>query len=167
MLNMYNKTYGGRVFFDSLILKIPAIGPLLRKFYLIQFSRSFYTLISGGVPIGNSFKLSKGSVDNIVYQELIEKATRAVEDGSSIASVFLKSNLIPPMYGHMINVGEESGRLSVVLEKLINFYSNEIEDSIKNAITLFEPVIMVIIGVAVGLLIATVIMPVYNLSLAF
>jgi type II secretory pathway component PulF len=167
MLYMYNKTYGGKVFFDSLMLKIPAVGLLLRKFYLVQFSRSFYTLVSGGVDISRSFKLSKESVDNIVYQELIEKAAREVEDGNSIASVFLKSNLIPPMYGHMINVGEESGKLSAVLEKLINFYTNDIEDSIKNAITLFEPVVMIIIGVAVGLLIATVIIPVYNLSLAF
>jgi type II secretory pathway component PulF len=167
MFYMYNKTYGGNLFFDSLILKIPAIGPLLHKFYLVQFSRSFYTLVSGGVTISNSFKLSKESIDNIVYQELIEKASQEVESGNSIASVFLKSTIIPPMYGHMINVGEESGRLSAVLEKLINFYTNDIEDSIKNAITLFEPVVMIIIGIAVGLLIATVIMPVYNLSLAF
>ncbi len=167
ILYMYYKTYGGKVFFDSLMLKIPAIGPLLRKFYLVQFSRSFYTLVSGGVGVSSSFKLSKESVENIVYQELIEKAAREVEDGNSIANVFLKSSLIPPMYGHMINVGEESGRLSSVLEKLINFYTNDIEDSIKNAITLFEPVVMIIIGIAVGLLISTVIMPVYNLSLAF
>lgn len=165
--NMYRGTYSGRKIIDSIALRLPVAGNILRKYYLTQFSRSFYTLIVGGVEISSALKSSQGVVGNVLYKELLEKTVREVEDGNTITSVFSMSSLVPTMYAQMINVGEKTGKLSSILEKVIKFYTGEIEDSVKNAMTLFEPTVMILIGIAVGFLISAIIMPMYNLSTAF
>lgn len=167
VIKQYKQTYSGQRFFHSLVLKLPIIGNVFKKFYLIQFSRSFYTLISGGVSINQSLKLSKEAVDNLLYKELIDDVIEKVEDGGAMSSVLMTSKLIPSMYAHMVRTGEESGKISIVIEKVIIFYTKEIDDSIKNAITLFEPTAMIIIGIIVGFLISTIIIPIYNISIVF
>ena len=167
LFNMYKNTYAGRKIIDILVLKIPIFGSLLKRFYLTRFSRSFYTLVLGGVDIKSALKSSKDILNNIVYKELLEETIKEVEDGRSIAYVFSRSALIPPMYSQMISVGEKTGKLTSILEKITDFYTTEIEEAIKNSIALFGPVIMIVIGVTVGFLVASVIMPMYVLSSAF
>ena len=166
VFNMYKGTYSGKKIIDSISLRLPVVGDILKKYYLTQFSRSFYTLIVGGVEVSAALNSSREVIGNVLYKELIGITIKEVEDGNTIASVFSRSSLVPTMYAQMVNVGEKTGKLSVILEKIIKFYTGEIEDSVKNAMTLFEPMVMIIIGIAVGFLIAAIIMPMYNLSTA-
>ncbi len=103
-------------------------------------------------------------VSNAVYKRLIEETIKEVEDGNSISSVFIESKEIPKMVSQMMSIGEKTGKLDLILERLTDFYAKEVANTVTNLMTLMEPLIMVIIGVAVGIMVAAVIMPMYNLA---
>lgn len=163
----YVKRPKGKRQFDYIKLKLPIFGHLFQLIYLVRFTRSMNTLIVGGVTIDNSLKVAAEVVGNKIYQELIEETIKEVEDGNSISSVFVKSNTIPKMVSQMLNVGEKTGKIDIILEKITNFYSREISNIVTNLMTLMEPLIMVIMGVAVGIMVAAVILPMYNLASSF
>jgi len=152
---------------DYLKLKLPVFGPLFQKIHLVRFTRSMGTLIQGGVPITVSLKIVSEVVGNAFYEDLILRTAEGVQDGSSVAELFLESKEIPPMIAHMISVGEKTGRISEVLSKMTSFYEREVESSVANLISLIEPLIMIIMGVGVGIMVAAVIMPMYNMSSSF
>jgi len=163
-LRFYIKSPWGKKQFDFFKLKLPIFGKLFRLIYLVRFTRSMNTLIVGGVTISNSLKIASEVVDNSIYQELIEQTIKEVEDGNSISSVFLTSKEIPRMVSQMLNVGEKTGKLDIMLERITNFYGREIANIVVNLMTLMEPLIMVIMGVAVGIMVAAIILPMYNLA---
>ncbi|MBI2459625.1 MAG: type II secretion system F family protein [Parcubacteria group bacterium] len=152
---------------DYIKLRLPIFGHLFQLIYLVRFTRSMNTLIVGGVTIDNSLKVAAEVVGNKIYQELIEKTIKEVEDGNSISSVFIKSKTIPVMVSQMLNVGEKTGKMDVILERITNFYSREISNIVANLMTLMEPLIMVVMGVAVGMMVAAIILPMYNLASNF
>lgn len=154
----------GRRYFDYLKLKAPIFGKLFQKIYLVRFTRSLNTLIVGGVPIADSLKITAEVVSNNVYQNLIRKTIKEVEDGNSISNVFINSKEIPKMVSQMMNVGEKTGKLDLVLERLTEFYAKEVGNTAANLITLMEPLIMVVMGIAVGIMVAAIIMPMYNMA---
>jgi len=157
----------GRKQFDFLKLKIPIFGELFKKIYLVRFTRSMNTLIVGGVTITKSLKIVAGVVGNQTYRQLIQETSKAVEDGSSISSVFINSKEIPQMVSQMMSIGEKTGKLDVILEKISDFYAREINNIVNNLMTLMEPLIMIIMGVAVGIMVAAIILPMYNLASQF
>lgn len=161
------KTPSGRALFDSLILKIPVFGPIYRNIYIVRICRSFATLVKGGVPIAVSLSIVKDVVDNAVYEKLLEEAEKSVEEGNQISESLMASSDIPSIMSQMISVGEESGKLEEILERIADFYSREIDNTARNLSNLIEPVIMVVLGVAVGLFVAAVIMPMWQLSSSF
>ncbi|MFA6307175.1 MAG: type II secretion system F family protein [Patescibacteria group bacterium] len=163
----YIKRSQGKKQFDYIKLKLPIFGRLFQLIYLVRFTRSMNTLIVGGVTIDNSLKVTAEVVGNEIYKELIEETIKEVEDGNSISSVFIKSNTIPKMVSQMLNIGEKTGKMDIILEKITNFYSREISNMVDNLMTLMEPLIMVVMGVAVGLMVAAVILPMYNLASSF
>ncbi len=167
LFSLYRKTSSGRRNVDNLLLKLPVVGPLLKKFYLTRFTRSFYTLILGGVDINSALKSSSDVVSNVVFKDLFNKTIKEVEDGSTVSSVFFKSSLIPPMYAQMLFVGEKTGKMTFVLEKITDFYTKEIQDAIKNSLAIFEPLVIVLLGIGVGVMVAAIIMPMYQLSSGF
>ncbi|MBU1783107.1 type II secretion system F family protein, partial [Patescibacteria group bacterium] len=132
--------------------------------YLVRFTRSMNTLIVSGITISDSLKVVAGVVNNKIYQELIEQTILAVNEGNSISSVFSKSNEIPKMVSQMINIGERTGKLDVILDRITVFYGRAIANTIANLMTLMEPVIMVVMGIAVGIMVAAIILPMYNLA---
>ncbi len=154
----------GRKQFDFLKLHLPIFGKLFRRIYLVRFARSMNTLIIGGVTITSGLKVSANVVGNVIYKDLINQTIKAVEDGSSISSVFITSKVIPKMVSQMLSIGEKTGKLDVILGSLINFYTREIDNTVANLMTLMEPIIMVIMGLAVGVMVAAVILPMYNLA---
>jgi len=157
----------GRRQLDYLKLKLPIFGHLFQLIYLVRFTRSMNTLIVGGVTIANSLKVAAEVVGNKIYQELIEKTIKEVEDGNSISSVFQNSKTIPKMVSQMLSIGEKTGKMDVILERITNFYGREVSNMVANLMTLMEPIIMVIMGVAVGIMVAAVILPMYNLASSF
>lgn len=161
------RTKQGKQYWDTLKLYAPIFGKILQKIYLVRFARSFITLISGGVTIVASLEVSSKVVDNSYYQNLIQKTIREVKDGRSIAGEFFNDKFVPPMFAQMMAIGEESGRITQVLGKITDFYTREIEDTMGKIMTIMEPFIMIIMGLAVGIMVAAIIMPMYNLSSSF
>ncbi len=161
------KTHQGKRAWHYTQLRLPVFGNLFRKIYLVRFTRSLATLIKGGVPLTKSLEIVAGVVGNIIYRELITQTIKEVEEGNSISTVFLESNMVPTMVSQMMVVGEKTGRLEEVLQRLADFYGREVSNLVANLVTLVEPVIMVIIGVAVGIMVAAIIMPMYNLAGSF
>src|SRR3989339_297997 len=162
-----SKTPQGKEIIDSFKLKIPVFGNLFKMIYLVRFTQSLSTLTKGGVPLTAGLTIVAQVVGNNVYQKLIDQTIKEVEDGNSVAVVFLESAAVPKLISQMLSVGEKTGRLSEVLDKVSGFYSREIENMVANMTHLIEPFIMVLIGVAVGGMVASIIMPMYNLANSF
>lgn len=154
----------GRKFVDLAKIRAPIIGPIFNRLYLTRYARSLSTLVASGVPLTKSLDIVADVVGNTLYHDLTKETIRRVEGGASITSVYVKSKDIPLMLSQMMSVGEQSGQLDKILEKVADFYSRELENSLANLTALIEPIIMVVIGVAVGLLVSAIILPIYNLS---
>jgi len=163
-IRMFYKTPGGKKTIDYLKLRLPIFGHLFQMIYLVRFTRSMQTLIIGGVSITKSLKITADVVSNEIYKELIEQTVKEVEDGNSISNVFAESNQIPKMVSQMMSIGEKTGKMDIILERITEFYTREINNIVANLMTLMEPIIMVIMGVAVGLMVAAIIMPMYNMA---
>lgn len=167
-IHFYIKTYNGRRNLDILKLKIPVFGVLFKYIYIMRFSRSLATLLKGGVTITKSLEIVSRVVGNTIYAELIMETLESVKDGSPFSEVFDKnSKYIPMMVPQMMTVGEKTGNLEEVLEKINDFYSRESSNMLDNLSKLMEPIIMVIMGVGVGIMVAAVLLPMYNLSSQF
>ncbi len=160
----YNKTAKGSYLIDVIKLRVPIFGKLFQRIYLVRFTRSLNTLIVGGVTITEGLKISAEVVNNKVYRKLINETVKVVEDGNSISSVFIKSDEIPKMVSQMMSIGEQTGKLDLVLERISEFYSREVDNIIANLMALMEPVIMLLMGVAVAIMVAAVILPMYNMA---
>lgn len=163
----YVRIPAGRHQVDYLKLKAPIFGPLFQKIALVRFTRSLKTLIAGGVAIASSLQIAADVVGNSVYKDLIERTKEAVEGGNSISSVFVMSDEIPSMVSQMLAVGEKTGKLDIILDRVTDFYSREISNTVANLVTLMEPLIMVLMGIGVGLMVAAIIMPMYNMANQF
>jgi type II secretory pathway component PulF len=154
----------GRKYWDSFILYIPVFGPMLQLIYLVRFTRSLATLLSGGVDIPASLDVCADIVGNARYKDRILATKKEVMDGNSITSVFEQDRTIPSMVPQMMAVGEQTGRLFEVLEKLTDFYSRELQNKVANLVHAIEPLIMLVMGGAVGIMVAAIIMPMYNMA---
>ena len=151
---------------DSLKFKLPVFGGLFKRIVIIRFTRSLHTLTTGGVALTKSLEIVADVVGNEVYKKLIKETTLEVEDGNPIATVFLQSKDVPPMVSQMLNLGEKTGRMDDILDKLANFYTRELDNMVNNLVTLLEPLIMLVMGVAVGVLVSAIILPLYSLASA-
>lgn len=154
----------GRYIWDNLKVRLPIFGGIFRKIYIVRFTRTMATLITGGVDIISSLRVVSGVVGNAVYKRMINRTIREVEDGNSITTVFREEALMPPMVMQMMSIGEETGQMSFVLEKLTDFFSREVRAAVDGLVTIIEPMIMIIMGLAVGVMVSAVLMPMYNLA---
>lgn len=154
----------GRRLFDIFKLKLPVFGKLFINIYVVRFTRSMYTLIAGGVTVARSLEIVSQVVGNVVYRDLIEESKREVEKGESLSKTFMRSDDVPRMVPQMIVVGEKTGKLDLVFRKVTDFYSREITNTLNNLVSLLEPLVIVVMGAAVGVMVAAVIMPMYNLA---
>lgn len=157
----------GRLKVDYFKLHFPVIGRLFQLIYLIRFCRAFSTLLKGGVSITKSLEVSGDIVRNKVYQKLISGTIEQVNEGSSISSVFMTSNEIPKMVPQMMAIGEKTGNLDSVLEKISVFYNRELTAKLNNLGVIIEPLIMIILAVGVGIMVAAIILPMYNVATSF
>jgi type IV pilus assembly protein PilC len=159
----FRKTSKGKEFFDSLILKIPVINNLYKKTYMARFARTFAALTSSGLPLLDVFKISGDTIGNIKYQKEIEQMGLKVKAGQPISKTLKDSPLFPKMVGQLASVGEKSGSLDEVFDTVANFYDRDVDNIASNLSTLLEPAIMVVLGVVVGLIVLSVIQPIYGL----
>lgn len=154
-------------FLDRALLHLPIFGTLFQRIYLVRFTRSMETLLIGGVNITKALSISSAIVSNSVYKNLILKTKKQIEDGNPIATAFENNRYVPSMVGQMISIGEKTGKLDTILASITRFYGREIDNIVANLMTLMEPIIMVIIGIAVGIMVAAIMMPMYQMSQAF
>lgn len=161
------RTPGGKAWVDKIKLRIPLFGNVFKNIYIVRICRSFATLVKGGVPIAVSLGIVREVVDNVVYERILAEASRSVDEGNQISESFMLSPDMPSIVSQMISVGEETGKLEEVLERVADFYSREIDNVIRNLSSLLEPVIMIFLGVAVGVFVAAVMLPMWQLSSTF
>lgn len=164
-IKRYLKTQGGSQNWDRVKLKIPLIGEIYRKIFVARLMENLSTLIASGLPIIRSLEISGRVVGNDVYKKLLEEAVRQVRAGETIASVFSNSPDIPPMVAQMIEIGERTGQLDRVLKNVSRFYSREVDNAVASLSTLIEPILILILGGAVAVLVASILLPIYNISM--
>lgn len=160
----YKKTKQGQRKLDEIKLRLPIFGGIFQKIYLARFSESLSTLIVGGLPIIQALSVVADIVGNSVYKGIVEETIEAVKKGDTISSVLKKYEEIPPMVYQMVSIGEETGKLDTILKKIANFYTKEVNYSMDNLVNLIEPIIILFLAIAVGFLVASILMPIYNLA---
>jgi type IV pilus assembly protein PilC len=161
----YFKTEEGRSLKDKVLLKIPWIGTFLKKIYLTQFAENLSTLISGGLPIGQALEVAGGILGNVVYKKVILEARDRVTRGESITTVFSEyPHLFTPLFIQMSLVGEKTGHIDSTIMTVANFYEEEINRITENLVNIIEPVLILVLGGMVGLLMAAVVIPLYQIS---
>ncbi len=162
--SLYVRTPGGRYVAHYVLLKLPVFGKLFTYVSLVRFSRSLGTILVGGITIPMGLRVVRDIVGNAVYEDVITQTIKEVEDGNPVSTAFARSHEVPPMVTHMISVGEQTGRLDDVLDKVSKFYGREVDVMLENVISLIEPVIMVLLGLGVGVMVAGILLPMYTLS---
>lgn len=160
----YKQTEAGEALYDRFKISLPLLGGLYRKLALSRFTDDLGTLIVGGIPIIHALEISADVVGNRVYRNIILDAAESVKGGSMISAAFEKYRDVPPLVTQMIRVGEESGRLDFILGKIAKFYQREVDNMLDNLVSLIEPVLIVFLGGSVGIIVAAILVPLYNLS---
>jgi type IV pilus assembly protein PilC len=154
----------GRLFFDGLKLGIPYLGDLYEKLYLSRIADNFSTMLVSGVPVVESVEITASVVGSATYEELLKQVGEDVKGGASISDALAKHREIPGIMTAMIRVGEETGELGSILNTLAKFYRREVSTAVDTLVDLIEPLMIVFLGLGVGILLAAVLIPIYNLA---
>ncbi|MBI4919740.1 type II secretion system F family protein [Candidatus Azambacteria bacterium] len=161
------KSFEWRYAYDGLKLRLPIFGDLLKKIYLARFSETLSTLSSAGIAISQSLEITAEVVGNAVYRRIIIEANEAVRKGSNISAVFARHPEILPMVTQMVYIGEQTGKLDTILKQVAVFFTEEVNRAFDNLVNLIEPILIVVLGVGVGILVAAILLPIYNLVNTF
>ena len=160
----YSKTPEGSLFFDSFKLDIPYLGDLYQKFYLSRIADNFSTMLVSGVPVVEAVEITGSVVGSATYERILKETGYDIKGGSSISDALGKHSEIPGIMTAMIRVGEETGELGNILNTLAKFYRREVSTSVDTLVDLIEPLMIVFLGLGVGTLLASVLIPIYNLA---
>lgn len=163
LFRTYYATPKGRYNVDSLLLKLPIFGMILRKIAVARFTRTMSTLIASGVPILDCLDITARTAGNAVVEEAIFEVKKAVESGRTIVDPLKESGVFPAMVTQMIGVGEETGALEAMLNKVADFYEEEVDAAVKDLMTAMEPAMMVVLGVIVGGIVISMYLPIFSL----
>jgi type IV pilus assembly protein PilC len=158
----YYRSEEGRFKIDTFSLKIPIFGPILKKVAIARFSRTFGTLIESGVPITTALDVTRTSINNALLESVLIKVKKDIEEGSPISNQLQKSEVFPPMVTQMVAIGEEAGELENMLNKIADFYDDEVDSSVESLTALMEPVFIVVIGAIVGAIVVAMYLPIFN-----
>lgn len=162
----YIQTTSGRYEWDKFIMHLPVIGIILEKIYLARFARNLATLVAGGIPIIQALRIISDIINNVVYRDILLEVAQQVTNGKSIGESLSKYSQFPPLVTQMVRVGEQTAQLDSILLKLATFYEKEVDAKVGMLSSLLEPIIMLILGLGVGVLVAGVLLPIYNLASA-
>src|SRR6516164_3731578 len=162
-LKAWYGTPGGKLAMDALILKLPVIGILMRKIAVARFTRTLGTLISSGVPILEGLDITAKTAGNAVVEQALTKVRRSLEEGKSLTEPLKDSQIFPGMVTQMIAVGEQTGAMDAMLQKIADFYEEEVDAAVKDLLTALEPVMIVFLGVVVGGVVISMYLPLFSL----
>ena len=162
-LKTWYGTPGGRLALDTIILKLPVLGILMRKIAVARFTRTLGTLISSGVPILEGLDITAKTAGNAVVEQALIKVRRSLEEGKSLTEPLKDSQVFPGMVTQMIAVGEQTGAMDAMLQKIADFYEEEVDAAVKDLLTALEPVMIVFLGVVVGGVVISMYLPLFSL----
>jgi type IV pilus assembly protein PilC len=162
-LKFWYGTPQGRYALDGLILKVPVIGMVMRKIAVARFTRTLGTLISSGVPILEGLDITARTSGNAVVERAISQTRKAVEAGRSLVEPLKETDVFPGMVTQMIGVGEQTGAMDAMLQKIADFYEDEVDAAVKDLLTAIEPIMIVFLGVVVGGVVISMYLPLFSL----
>ncbi|MGH7422998.1 MAG: type II secretion system F family protein, partial [Candidatus Methylomirabilales bacterium] len=162
-LRFYYRTPGGKMAIDRLLLRLPVFGPLIRKVAVAKFTRTLGTLVSSGVSILEGLDITARTAGNKVVEEAVLKARTAIAQGKTIAEPLQASGVFPLMVVQMIAVGEQTGALDRMLNKIADFYDEEVDVAVAGLTSLLEPLLVIFLGVIIGGVVIAMYLPIFKL----
>ena len=166
LFKKYRNTIGGRKRMDILALKLPIFGPLIKKFAVARFTRTLGTMISSGVPILAALDIVAKTSGNVVLEEIIYEVRASIAEGQTIAEPLSENDIFPRMVVQMISVGETTGALDTMLEKIADFYDDEVDAAVDALTSMLEPMLMVFLGGSIGGLVIAMYLPIFKMAAA-
>jgi type IV pilus assembly protein PilC len=163
LLRTYRATPAGKLVTDRLLLRMPVLGAVLRKAAIARFSRTLGTLVQSGVPILEGLEITARTAGNRVVEDAVLESRVSIAGGETIAEPLKKSGVFPPMVTQMINVGEQTGGLDEMLDKIADFYDDEVEAAVAALTSIIEPVMIVFLGVIVGGMVVAMYLPIFDI----
>jgi type IV pilus assembly protein PilC len=160
----FSRTPSGKTYFDRLKISFPVFRNIYSKLYLSRISDNMDTMLSSSIPIVRAIELTSAVVGNRVFEDILKGVAESVKSGSSLSDAFSKHKEIPSIMSGMIRVGEETGSLGNVLKTLGHFYSREVNEAVDNMVSLIEPIMIIFLGLGVGVLLSSILMPIYNIA---
>ena len=157
------RTEGGRYAIDSVMLRLPVFGMLLRKIAVARFTRTLGTLITSGVPLMEALVITARTSGNAVIEATIMKVRKSVEEGRTLTDPLKESEVFPNMVTQMIAVGEQTGAMDTMLQKIADFYEDDVDAAVKDMLTLLEPMIILFLGISVGGVVISMYLPMFKL----
>lgn len=164
LFRTYRKTSNGKRATDVVALKLPLFGDLLRKVAVARFSRTLATMLASGVPILDALSIVAKTAGNVVLEEIIMEVRQSVAEGQSIADPLSETDVFPPMVVQMISVGEATGALDSMLEKIADFYDDEVDAAVAALTSMMEPMLMVFLGTTIGGLVISMYLPIFKMA---
>ncbi|MGM0383061.1 MAG: type II secretion system F family protein [Thermodesulfobacteriota bacterium] len=162
----YRKTTSGRKNLDTLLLKLPIFGVLLKKVAVARFTRTLGTMVASGVPILDALDITAKTAGNVIVEEVILEARASIAEGQTIAEPLSQSDIFPGMVTQMISVGESTGALDAMLEKIADFYDDEVDATVTAMTTMLEPLLMLFLGGSIGGLVIAMYLPIFQMAAA-
>jgi type IV pilus assembly protein PilC len=162
-LKVWYGTPGGRMVIDTIILKLPVLGILMRKIAVARFTRTLGTLISSGVPILEGLDITARTSGNAVIEKALTQVRKSLEEGKSLTEPLKDSEVFPGMVTQMIAVGEQTGAMDAMLQKIADFYEEEVDSAVKDLLTALEPIMIVFLGLVVGGVVISMYLPLFSL----
>ncbi len=160
-----SNTQAGKIYLDQFKLTVPLVGNLYKKLYLSRISDNMDTMLTSGVPIVRAIDITSNVVGSHVYNEVLKNAADAVKSGLALSAAFERHpHEMPGIMVQMVKVGEETGSLGSILKNLTEFYKREVDDAIDTLVGMIEPIMIVVLGLGVGILLVSVLMPIYNMA---
>ncbi len=159
----YYRTDGGRLVIDRTLLALPVMGTVLKKIAIARFSRTLSTLLVSGVPILEGLTITAGTAGNVVLENALLRARREVSEGKTLAEPIKKTGIFPPMVTSIVAVGEQTGELDQMLDKLADYYEEEADEAVAGMLALLEPVMIVVLGVVIGTIVVSMYLPIFTL----
>jgi type IV pilus assembly protein PilC len=162
-IKFWHGTPTGRMALDTAMLKVPVLGAVLRKIAVARFTRTLGTLISSGVPILEGLDITARTAGNAVVEKAVSQTRKAVEAGRSLVDPLKETDVFPGMVTQMIGVGEQTGAMDAMLQKIADFYEEEVDSAVKDLLTSLEPIMIVFLGVVVGGVVISMYLPLFSL----
>jgi type IV pilus assembly protein PilC len=167
LLKRYTATPDGKYVFDSILLKTPVVGQIITGSTLTNFTRTFGLLITAGIPLLDALTVVEGVVDNAVYKKALEQCYAGISRGLTFSSQLQAVGVFPKLIPQMYRVGEETGKVDKVSFKMADYFESETDNLVKNITVVIEPFILIVLGLGVGFVVLSIILPIYKLTTSF